>query len=126
MLALYIGCGVKHLLHTRPALWTFMSDHHHIAALHLITKNAVHGSLLRSKDPGRTAETEYALIHTGSLHHTAVLCDIALEHSESAILDIGMFHIADTACGTVSVKLAVIAHLTSELGGAPHPRGTLP
>ena len=81
-----------------------MGNHHAVATLHLATEDALTSIFLRVEDDGRTFEVPQTLIDTSGLYDTTVLSDVAKEHSESAILRIGMIKVADTTIGAISIE----------------------
>ena len=107
--------GIQHLLHTRTALRPLVGDHHAVATLHLTTEDALTGVFLRIEHHGRTLEMPQALIHASSLHHTAVVGNISEEHSESAVLRIGMLQVADTSIGAVGIECTPLLTLRTHL-----------
>ena len=44
------------------------------------------------------------LIYTSGLHHATILCNIAKQHGQSAILGVSVLQIADTAFSTIGIK----------------------
>ena len=50
MATLDVGRGIEHLLHSRTSLWTFVSDDHTVATLHLSSEDALAGCFLRIED----------------------------------------------------------------------------
>ena len=81
-----------------------MGNHHAVARFHLTTKDTLAGILLGVEDHSRSLEVPQALVDTSGLHHTAVLSDIAKEHSQATILGVGVFEVADTALGTIGIE----------------------
>ena len=119
MAALDIGRGIKHLLHSRTSLWTFVGDNHTVATLHLSSEDALAGCLLRIEDTCGSAEFPDVRVNTGCLDHATVLSDVSEEHSQTAVLRVSMLQGADASVLTIRVErfpLSVLAaHLRGEL-----------
>ena len=94
-----------------------MGDYHAVACLDLSSENSLAGIILRIEHLGRTGEFPKTLIHTCCLDNATILGDITKEHSQTAILGICMFQIANTTIGTIFVQLAPLCVLTTHLCG---------
>ena len=118
---LQVGSRIQHFLHAGAAAGTFVGDDDDVAALHLSAQDAVTGRFLGIEDLRRAGELPDGSIDTGRLHDAAVLGDVAAEHSQSAVLRIGVSDGPDAAVLPVGVQLLVIgflgAHLRRELAG---------
>ena len=110
---LYVGGRVEHFLHSGTALWSLVGDYHHVAGLHLSAEYAFAGGFLGVEDLRRSGEFPYRLVHSGGLDHAAVNCNVALEHSESAVPGVGVGQVPDAATAAVCVKGLVVCTLTS-------------
>src|SRR5690606_1781963 len=100
-LGLQVAGRVKHFLHARPALRTFVADDHHIARLDLVAEDTLHCGVLTFVDPGTALEYQDGLIHAGSFHHAAVQRVSAVLYAETAFAALGLFPRADAAFGAV-------------------------
>ena len=107
MTRLDVRCRVKHLLHTRATLRTFVYDYHDIPGLHCTAEDTLYGSLLGVKDLCPSTETPDTLINTGCLHHTTVLGNVSEQNSKTAILGVSILERAYTTIGPVSVKRVI-------------------
>ena len=96
-------------MHARSALWTFVGDNHHVAGFNLVVKDAFNGVVLAFEYFGFAGEVEYAFVDAGSLHHAAVVSDVAVEHCQTTVFHIGVFEIANAAFGAVGVEFFVVA-----------------
>ena len=116
-----VGCRIKHLLHAWSTLGTFVGDDDAIAFLDLAAENAFASILLRVKAYGRTFEMPEFRSHACGLDDATILSDIAEEHSQAAILGVGMFDVADATIGTIGVECLPLSilrtHLDRELAG---------
>ena len=115
MARLDVGRRIKHLLHARTTLRTFVGDNHYVATLYFTAQDAFASSFLRVKHLGRTCKLPDAFVHSGSLHYTTVLGDVTLQYGQSAILAISVLQVADATVGTVSIELFVISILRTQL-----------
>ena len=113
--ALDIRGGIEHLLHTRTTLRSFVGNDDTVAALHLTAEDSLTGIFLRVEHHCGTFEVPQGFIHTGSLHHAAVLSDVAEEHGQSTILGVGMLKVADATVGAVSVQRGILLRLRTHL-----------
>src|SRR3712207_3660940 len=111
MTGLNIRGRIKHLLHTRPSLRTFVCNHDYIAAHHLTRKDAFTSRLLRIEHFGGTCKPPYTLINSGSFHRTSILRNVSFQYSQSAILAVSMGYISDTSVSTIRIQLVVISVL---------------
>ena len=113
--------GIEHLLHAGTSLGTLMGDDHHVALLHLASEDALAGVFLRVEHHGRTREAPDAFVHTGGLHHAAVLGDVAEEHCQAAILGVGVLDGTDATVLAVGIQSlvhgALCTHLVAEHTG---------
>ena len=105
--------GVEHLPHARAALGAFVADDDHFARLHLVGENAVHGLLLRFVNARRAAEDEQFFVHAGGFDDAALPGDVARQHGQSAVAEIGVLRVADAALGAVGVHILIILRLSS-------------
>ena len=95
---------IEHLLHSGAALGAFVADYYHVAAYHLASEDAVTSLFLRVEHLCGAAEMEDGLVHARGLHYAAVLCQVALEHGQAAVLGIGVGHVADAALGAICIE----------------------
>ena len=113
MAAFYIRSRIKHFLHTRTTLRSFVCDHHHIARDDFSTEDAFASRILRIEHFRRTGKLPDAFIHTGRLDHTTVQRDISFQDSQAAIFGISMLDITDTSGGTIGIQFLIIGFLRS-------------
>ena len=125
MAAFDVGGGIKHFLHARTALGTFVGDDDAIARLHLTSENALTSVVLRIEDHGWTFEMPQFGSHTGCFHHTTILGDVAKEHCQTTVFRIGVFHIAYASRSTIGVKTGPLLILIAHLGGETATGGTV-
>lgn len=103
--------GVEHLLHPGAALGAFVTDDDDIARLHFVAEDAIDGLFLRFVDPCTAAEDEQRRVDAGRLDDAAVAGDVARQHGQPAVVEIGMLQVADAACRAVCVRGVVIIPL---------------
>ena len=82
--------GIKHLLHTRTTLRTFVGNHYAVALIDFSAKDTLTGIFLRIEDNSRSLEVPQALVNTSSFHDATVLSDIAKKYSQSTVLGVSM------------------------------------
>ena len=81
-------------------------------------EDSVARRVLRLEDPCRAGEREDLLVDTGGLHDAAVLGDVAEEHGEATVLEVGVGHTADTAVFAVGVEAVPAGALAEGHGRA--------
>ena len=123
MFRLEVRRGVEHLLHARAALGAFVADDDHFARLHLVGENAVHGLLLRFVDARRAAVDEQFFVHAGGFDDAALPGDVARQHGQSAVAEIGVLHVADAARRAIGVGFFVVGVLCAQLAAVMACRG---
>src|SRR5262249_53560437 len=80
LLRFQIRGRVQHLLHTRSALRSLVTNDHDVALLDAVVEDGGASILLRFEDPGRPFEAPDRRIHAGGLHDAAVLRQVAVQH----------------------------------------------
>ena len=78
---------------------------------------------MRLVDPGRAAEDEEFFVHSGGLHDAARAGDVARQHGQSAVAEVGVLCVADAARRAVGVGLLVVGLLTPEFAAVMACRG---
>ncbi|SKO36330.1 Uncharacterised protein [Mycobacteroides abscessus subsp. massiliense] len=84
----------------------------------MVAQNAFDGGFLAFKHAGATGEFEDALVHACGFHHAAAFGDVAEQYSQTAVLRVGVFDVADAAFFAVEVEGFPHAVLRERLGGA--------
>ena len=110
---------VEHLLHSGPALGSFVGDNDAVARLHPSAQDALAGIFLTVEDDGWSLEVPKAGVNACGLHHASVLCYVAEEDCHATVLRVGMLDVAYATVCAVSVE----AFPTSVL--RPHDIGEL-
>ena len=113
-------------MHAGTTFGAFVGYHNNVARHHFAAEDALHGVVLRLVDLCRSFEVENAFVDACGLNHTTVEGDVAVEHSQTAVFDVGMLEVADASAGTVAVEAVVIVCLAAEHDAAHVARSALP
>ena len=85
------GCGGgEHFAHAGAAAGAFVEDDHAVAGLDLAVEDGLHGVLLAVEDLGLHVAAQHFRRHGGLLDHAAVGGDVAAQHGDAAVLEVGI------------------------------------
>src|SRR5690606_33082144 len=104
--------GIQHLLHARAAFGAFVANDHNVPCLDFAAKNAFDGGVLALVDFCRTGEGQDAFVDTGGLDNTAIGRKIAVQHSQPAVLRIGVLARTNATALAIEVERVEIFILT--------------
>ena len=115
VLRLEVRGRVEHLLHTRTSLGALVADNDNVASLHRAIQNAVHSLLLRLKYLCLTTELHQLLRYASSLHDATLAGDVASEHCQASVAEVGVVEVADATLCVVGVHLLIVCCLRTHL-----------
>src|SRR5450830_723614 len=106
-LRLDVGSRIQHFLHTRPPLWTFVTNDDDVAGMHCVAQNGGDGSVLAFEYTRLAGELQDAFIHAGGLDDATLLGNIAVQDCQTTILRIRVFAVTDATVAAIQIILFI-------------------